>query len=197
MIGARASGKSRASRKLAARVGWTRISTDELLEARFGPIAAFVERFGWERFRKEESAVLQGISGERLVVDCGGGIVETPQNISRLRELGTVYWARAPVAFLKQRLARRKHRAGRPPLPGIPPEDEAVMVLERRTPLYREAAVADLWSTGASSADQAEAVETLLTAHFGPPLALTVAGRAWRTSAPASTPPLPRPGRSI
>ena len=178
LIGARASGKSRASRKLAARVGWTRISTDELLEARFGPIAAFVERFGWERFRKEESAVLQGISGERLVVDCGGGIVETPQNISRLRELGTVYWARAPVAFLKQRLARRKHRAGRPPLPGIPPEDEAVMVLERRTPLYREAAVADLWSTGASSADQAEAVETLLTAHFGPPLALTVAGRA-------------------
>ena len=128
LIGARASGKSRASRKLAARVGWTRVSTDELLEARFGPIAAFVERFGWERFRKEESAVLQGVTGERLVVDCGGGIVETPQNIPRLRELGTVYWARAPVAYLKQRLARPKHRAGRPALPGIPPEDEAVMV---------------------------------------------------------------------
>ena len=177
LIGARASGKSRASRKFAERVGWTRVSTDELLEARFGPIAAFVERFGWERFRKEESAVLQGISGERLVVDCGGGIVETPQNIPRLKELGTVYWARAPVAYLKQRLARPKHRAGRPALPGIPPEDEAVMVLERRTPLYREAAVADLWSTAASGADKEEAVETLLTAHFGPRLALTVAGR--------------------
>ena len=178
LIGARASGKSRASRKLAERVGWTRISTDELLEARFGPIPAFVERFGWERFRKEESAVLQGISGERLVVDCGGGIVETPQNIPRLRALGTVYWARAPVAFLKQRLSRPKHRARRPALPGIPPEDEAVMVLERRTPLYREAAAADLWSTAASGADKEEAVETLLTAHFGPRLALTVAGRA-------------------
>ncbi len=177
LIGARASGKSRASRKLAERVGWTRVSTDELLETRFGPIAAFVERFGWERFRKEESAVLQGVTGERLVVDCGGGIVETPQNIPRLKELGTVYWARAPVAYLKQRLARPKHRTGRPALPGIPPEDEAVMVLERRTPLYREAAVADLWSTAASGADKEEAVETLLTAHFGPRLALTVAGR--------------------
>ena len=177
LIGARASGKSRASRKLAERVGWTRVSTDELLETRFGPIAAFVERFGWERFRKEESAVLQGVTGERMVVDCGGGIVETPQNIPRLKELGTVYWARAPVAYLKQRLARPKHRARRPALPGIPPEDEAVMVLERRTPLYREAAVADLWSTAASDADKEEAVETLLTAHFGPRLALTVAGR--------------------
>ena len=177
LIGARTSGKSRASRKLAERVGWTRVSTDELLETRFGPIAAFVERFGWERFRKEESAVLQGVTGERLVVDCGGGIVETPQNIPRLKELGTVYWARAPVAYLKQRLARPKHRTGRPALPGIPPEDEAVMVLERRTPLYREAAVADLWSTAASGADKEEAVETLLTAHFGPRLALTVAGR--------------------
>ncbi len=176
LIGARASGKSRASRKLAERIGWPRISTDELLEARLGPIPAFVERFGWDRFREEEAAVLAGIAGERLVVDCGGGIVETPENIPRLRELGTVYWARAPVAVLRERLARPKHRAARPPLPGIPPEDEAVLVLERRTPLYREAAVCDLWSTASSGADQEEAVETLLTAHFGPRLALTVAG---------------------
>ena len=176
LIGARAAGKSRASRKFAERTGWTRVSTDELLVDRFGPIPAFVERFGWDRFRAEESAVLAGISGKRLVVDCGGGIVESPGNIPRLKNLGTVYWARAPAAVLRDRLSRPRQRAGRPPLPGIPPEEEAVMVLERRTPLYREAAVADLWSTAASGADEEEAVETLLTAHFGPRLALTVAG---------------------
>ena len=180
LIGARVSGKSRASRKLAERVGWTRVSTDELLVERFGPIPAFVERFGWEQFRKAESAVLADISGEQLVVDCGGGIVETPQNIPRLKDLGTVYWARAPVAVLRERLSRPRHRDSRPPLPGIPPEEEAMMVLERRTPLYRETAAADLWSTASSGADEEEAVEALLTAHFGPRIALTVAGATVR-----------------
>ena len=177
LIGTRASGKSRASRRLAKAVGWTRISTDELLEARFGPIPAFVERFGWERFREEETAILAGISGERLVVDCGGGIVETPENLPRLRKLGSVYWLRAPAAILRERLSRSKRRASRPPLPGIPPAEEAVMVLERRTPLYREAADSDLWSTASSSsAAEEEAVEALLAAHFGPRLALAVSG---------------------
>lgn len=176
LIGARASGKSRASRKLAERLGWTRISTDELLETRLGPISEFVERAGWDRFRKEESAVLADLSGERLVVDCGGGIVEDPGNIGRLRRLGTVYWVRAPVAYLKERLSRPKHRARRPPLPGIRPADEAVLVLERRTPLYREAAHCDIWSTAATRAAVAEGVETLLAAHFGPRLALVVSG---------------------
>lgn len=175
LVGARASGKSRAARRLAERVGWTRVSTDERLEASFGPIPHFVERFGWERFREEESAVLAAVSGERLVVDCGGGIVERPANLRRLRELGTVYWVRAPAAALRERLARPKHRAARPPLPGLASTDEVAAVLERRTPLYREAAAADAWS-GAEGQRDREAADALLTAHFGPPLALSAAG---------------------
>ena len=177
LVGARASGKSRASRKLAERLGWTRISTDERLEARLGPISDFVARAGWERFREEESGVLADVRGERLVVDCGGGIVEDPENVGLLRRLGTVYWVRAPAAHLKERLGRPKHRARRPLLPGIPPEEEALLVLERRTPLYREAADADLWSTASTGAALAEGVETLLAAHFGPRLGLVAAGR--------------------
>ena len=176
LIGARASGKSRASRRLAARTGWTRVSTDELLEARVGPIPEFVGRFGWKKFREEESAVLAGISGERLIVDCGGGIVETPQNLPRLRELGTVYWVRAPAAVLRERLSRPKHRKRRPALAGVPPAEEVALVLERRTPLYREAAEADAWSTASDREAIVEAVETLEAAHFGPPLALVVSG---------------------
>ena len=124
LIGARASGKSRASRRLAKRTGWTRVSTDELLEARVGPIPEFVAQFGWERFREEESTVLRGLTGERLIVDCGGGMVETPQNLSRLRELGTVYWVRAPAAVLRERLSRPKHAKRRPALVGgVPPAE--------------------------------------------------------------------------
>ena len=176
LVGSRASGKSRASRKLAEAVGWTRISTDELLEARVGPIPAFVERFGWERFREEERGVLAGMSGERLIVDCGGGIVENPGSIPRLRQLGTVYWIRAPAAVLRERLSRPKHRDSRPTLTGVPPAEEAALMLERRTPLYREAAESDVWSTASDGTAEEEAFETLLRAHFGPRLALTVSG---------------------
>ena len=176
LIGARASGKSRASRRLAERTGWTRVSTDELLESRVGPIPEFVEQFGWERFQEEESAVLEGLAGERLIVDCGGGIVETAGNIRQLGQIGTVYWVRAPAAVLRERLSRPKHRKRRPALPGIPAAEEVALVLERRTPLYREAAESDAWSTASHREAIVEAVETLLAAHFGPPLALVVSG---------------------
>ncbi|MXW39239.1 MAG: shikimate dehydrogenase [Acidobacteria bacterium] len=178
LVGSRASGKSRASRKLAEAVGWTRISTDELLEARLGPIPAFVERSGWERFREEERRVLADVTGERLIVDCGGGVVENPGSISRLRQLGTVYWIRAPAAVLRERLSRPKHRDSRPTLTGIAPAEEAALMLERRTPLYREAAESDVWTTASDGTAEEEAFETLLRAHFGPRLALTVAGAA-------------------
>ena len=176
LIGARAAGKSRASRRLAGAVGWTRISTDELLEGRLGPIPAFVERFGWERFREEERRVLASVTGKRLIVDCGGGIVENPGSIPRLRQLGTVYWVRAPAEVLRRRLSRPAHRLARPTLTGTPPAEEAALILERRTPLYREAAESDVWSRASDGMAEAEAFETLLRAHFGPRLALTVAG---------------------
>ena len=120
--------------------------------------------------------MLTGISGERLIVDCGGGVVETRQNLPRLRELGTVYWVRAPAAVLRERLSRPKHRKRRPALAGVPPAEEVALVLDRRTPLYREAAEADAWSTASDREAIVEAVETLLAAHFGPPLALVVSG---------------------
>lgn len=197
LIGARASGKSRASRRLAERTGWTRISTDELLETRVGPIPDFVERFGWDRFREQESAVLADISGEKLIVDCGGGIVETPGNIPRLRRLGTVYWVRAPAAVLRERLSRPKHAKRRPALArDVPLAEEVALVLERRTPLYREAAESDAWSTASHREAIVEAVETLQAAHFGPRLALVVAGgttselRAGLAAADAASGPL-------
>ena len=176
LVGARAAGKSRASRRFAAAAGWTRVSTDELLEERLGPIPSFVERCGWERFRDEESAVLAGISGERLVVDCGGGIVERAGNLRLLRALGSVYWIRAPLRTLEERLARPKNRRRRPPLPGADPAGEAAVVLERRTPLYREAADCDIWSAPARGVPGDEAADRLRRTHFGPRLALSVAG---------------------
>ena len=152
LVGARASGKSRASRRFAAATGWTRVSTDERFEAEHGPIPAFVARFGWERFRDEESRILRGIAGEHLVVDCGGGVVLRRENREALRRLGTVYWFRAPLEALRRRLSAAKGQKDRPPLHpasgrgGGDPAAEAAAVLREREPLYRAVADFDLWS---------------------------------------------------
>ncbi len=172
LIGARAAGKSRAARIAASRTGWKRVSTDERLEARLGPIPDFVARHGWEAFRDEETIELGSIAGEGLVVDCGGGVLERPRNLALLRGLGAVVWIRVPLAVIEARLGRSKHRDRRPPLlPGArDAAAEIPEVLARRTPAYREAADAEVWSDGDS-----EAGEQLVTAHFGPRLAVVAA----------------------
>lgn len=186
LVGARASGKSRASRQFAEDTGWTRVSTDERFEQAHGPIPEFVARRGWEAFREVESRLLASIAGERLVVDCGGGVVERRENREALRRLGTAYWVRAPLAVLEARLARPKHRSRRPPLlPGgggaADPAGEAARVLERRAPLYRSVADRDLWSAApGAEAEPAPrlAADALRAAHFGPGIALSVAAGA-------------------
>lgn len=189
LVGARASGKSRASRGFAEDTGWTRVSTDERFEEAHGPIPEFVARRGWEAFRGEESRLLAAIAGERLVVDCGGGVVERRENREALRRLGTVYWVRAPLAVLERRLARPKHRRRRPPLlapgPGgaeADPAEEAARILERRAPLYRSVADRDVWSAAPGAAEEEPsrrlAADALRAAHFGPGIALSVAAGA-------------------
>ena len=185
LVGARASGKSRASRQFAEDTGWTRVSTDERFEEEHGPIPEFVARRGWEAFREVEGRVLAAIAGERLVVDCGGGVVERRGNRDALRRLGTGYWVRAPLAVLEERLARPKHRSRRPPLlagNGEPdPAREAARILERRAPLYRSVADRDLWSAVPGAPGEPPprlAADALRAAHFGPGIALSVAAGA-------------------
>ena len=191
LVGARASGKSRASRRFAAATGWTRVGTDDLFEERHGPIPAFVARFGWERFRDEESRILREITGERLVVDCGGGIVLRRENREAIRRLGTAYWFRAPLPVLRARLSKAKGKRNRPPLLGPPggadrgdPATEAAAVLEQRAPLYRQVADFDLWSAappgpeappGTEPPAGMDAAAALAAIHFGPGIALSVA----------------------
>ena len=175
LIGARASGKSRLARQLAEKVGWKRVSTDDRITARWGPIADLVARAGWDRFRELEAAVLAEISGRRLVVDCGGGIVERNENLRRLRALGTVYWVRAPAAVLRERLARPRQRITRPLFAGVSAANEAAAMLARRTPRYRDAATADVWNGEPRTAAPEDAANALFEAHFGPRLALSVA----------------------
>ncbi len=169
LVGARGSGKSRAGRKLAAATGWELLGADARFEARHGPIGEFVAAHGWDAFRDRETETLGELAREspgRSVLDCGGGVVERRENRDLLRRLGTVYWVRAPLERLRDRIARKTTR---PSLTGRDPTAEIGEVLARRTPLYRAVAEADVWAeTGREAAD------ALRRAHFGPGIALSV-----------------------
>ena len=75
---------------------------------------------------------------DNIIVDCGGGIIERPENIPALRTNGIIFWLQASVDVIVSRIADGTER---PALTeGKSFTEEVSEVLDRRTPLYSEAA---------------------------------------------------------
>jgi shikimate kinase len=139
LIGFMGSGKSTLGRRLAAALGLDCIDLDAQLEAARGTSIASLWRQEGERgFRALELAVLRSLLESKpadCVVVTGGGVVETPEALPLLQQLGRVVWLRADPAACVARLGPA--RSARPLL-----DDEAAWKQRylRREPLYRAAA---------------------------------------------------------
>ena len=118
----------------------TKVSLDEKLADRIGNLQAFIKENGWEAFRDQETLLLKNLELSDLsyVIDCGGGIVEREENISLLKKLGKVFYIKAGVETIQERLQTTHARLS---LSGKQSFfDEIKNVLERRDPLYTKAA---------------------------------------------------------
>lgn len=118
----------------------TKVSLDEKLADRIGNLQAFIKENGWEAFRDQETLLLKNLelSDQSYVIDCGGGIVEREENISLLKKLGKVFYIKAGVETIQERLQTTHTRLS---LSGKQSFfDEIKNVLERRDPLYTKAA---------------------------------------------------------
>ena len=118
----------------------TKVSLDEKLADRIGNLQAFIKENGWEAFRDQETLLLKNLelSDQSYVIDCGGGIVEREENISLLKKLGKVFYIKAGVDTIQERLQTTHARLS---LSGKQSFfDEIKNVLERRAPLYTKAA---------------------------------------------------------
>ncbi|MGB3294267.1 MAG: shikimate kinase [Phormidesmis sp.] len=106
LIGMMGAGKTTIGRKLAGRLGYRFLDTDELIEQAAGqPITRLFEQSGEAAFRTLETQVLSQVAAHtRLVVATGGGIVTQPMNWSYLQH-GVVIWLDTPTAVLASRLA--------------------------------------------------------------------------------------------
>jgi shikimate kinase len=140
LIGYRGTGKSVVGRIVAEKLGMACIGMDARIVERAGiPIPEIVEKEGWAGFRDRETRLARDLaSRDNIVIDCGGGVIERPENVEALRSNATVFWLKASVDVIVERI---KDDTERPALvEGKTFTEEVAEVLERRTPLYRGAA---------------------------------------------------------
>ena len=105
-VGFIASGKTTVADALQAATGRPVVHVDAAVTARAGAtIVEIFAREGEAAFRDRELAELAALdAGRNLVVDTGGGLVETPAATELLRERGVVIWLDAPWEIHRTRL---------------------------------------------------------------------------------------------
>lgn len=143
LIGFMGSGKTVVGRRLAQRLGYTFVDTDQFIEGELGcTIADVFSIQGEAYFRALESRLAGRLRHlQNAVVSTGGGMPITPGNLERLRQAGAVVFLKASREDILKRLERDTRR---PVLKQGEPEtlDQRVeRLLSERLPIYGQADV--------------------------------------------------------
>jgi len=143
LIGYRGSGKTAVGRRLAERLGWDFIDTDQRVQERAGrTIREIFATDGEAAFRNLEAEVLdEACAGRRRVISAGGGAVLMRRNRKAIRAAGACVWLAALPEVLRRRIVNDEDSEGqRPPLTGQPALTEIQQVLQARLPVYEATA---------------------------------------------------------
>jgi len=148
------SGKSTVARLLCQSTGRPLAVSDVLVATAAGrSIADVFAQDGQEAFRSLEKEVLAGLDpGRNLVVDAGGGVVESPELVAMLRSRGVVIWLDTPWTILRERLDTGTGDPGRPLVEDLGWE-ELEQLHRRRRRLYAGAADFRLRAAGEPAAE--------------------------------------------
>ncbi len=149
LVGLSGSGKSTVARRLAERLGWRAVDSDELLEQRAGkPIPRIFAEDGEAAFRALESAALADACRDpRTAVATGGGVVTVAANWPVMRQDAlVVYLGASPETLLCRLEEQTRHDgqdvAARPLLAGADPAGALRAMMVRRAADYARADVA-------------------------------------------------------
>ncbi|MDR7481595.1 MAG: 3-dehydroquinate synthase [Armatimonadota bacterium] len=157
LVGPMGSGKSAAGRALADRLGWAFVDTDVLIADREGrSIAELFRERGEAGFRRVERAVVREVARRsRVVIATGGGAIVAPVSRRLLHAAGPVFYLRAPVEVLAERVGGDP---GRPLLGDDPRAALARLVVERERFYEADTVVID------GTAPLAEVVDAMVAA---------------------------------
>ena len=156
LIGYRGTGKSTVGMRLARRLNWDWIDTDNEVERRAArTIREIFATDGEQVFRQLEREVIADlVQRDRLVLSTGGGAVLNAESRCDLRSAGPVVWLMAPVQTIAQRILQDASTTSR--RPNLTPQGgiaEIREVLGQREPLYRECATIVVNTDGLKLAD--------------------------------------------
>lgn len=134
------SGKTEVGKRLAEKLGWNFIDTDDIIEKTDGrKIPEIFQIKGEKYFRKLESQTIETLQTYRnFVISTGGGIVLKKENAAGLKSVGPLVLLAVDPKTAFERLAGVKNR---PLIDVDDPEEKIREILEYRTPIYN--AVAD------------------------------------------------------
>lgn len=170
LLGYRGAGKTTVGQRVAARLGWSFVDTDQRIEATTGrSIREIFEHDGEAAFRRTEAAVIQQVlRGRKQVISVGGGAVLSPANRQALRAAALCVWLTAPAEELHRRiLGDPRSGVSRPPLTEGPALQEVRRLLAQREPLYAATAHHVVQTAGRSVEQVVDAVLKALTGRDG------------------------------
>lgn len=159
LIGFMGAGKTSVARRLARTCGIASVDMDTYLVRRAGrSVSEIFAEGGEDAFRALETEVLRelGEMPDALLISCGGGIVERPENVEAMRDLGVVVHLRVTVDEAEARISNKESR------PLFQDLDAARALRERRMPLYEAAADYSIDTEGKSIPQIASAVRRQL-----------------------------------
>lgn len=105
LIGMPGAGKSTVGAALARALGWERVDTDRLIEARAGcSLQAALEREGLAGFRALEASVVLGLDCRQTVISTGGSVVYSAGAMHHLGRLGPRIYLEVPLSVLQTRI---------------------------------------------------------------------------------------------
>ena len=140
LIGYRGSGKSTVGKILAQKLNFSFYSLDAQIEKQCQKsIVDFVAKQGWEAFRTIETQILKkALPFSNMILDCGGGVVEKEENRLLLKKEKKVFFLKAPLPVLYDRLKDKTNRPALTQNQNFLQEIEEVYL--RRLPFYQECA---------------------------------------------------------
>ncbi len=158
LIGFMGSGKSTVGRRLARRLGYGYIDTDQMVESKTGKkVAEIFKEEGEAVFRALERQIVEKASscGGRVIA-CGGGAVIDPENVLALKRNGALIYLKASQASLMKRLERGIEK--RPLLKGEDVEARIRELLKQRIKIYEDVADEVVNTDGLSPAGVVEEI---------------------------------------
>jgi shikimate kinase len=168
LVGLMGAGKTKVGRRLALRLGLPFFDSDEEIEIAAGEtIEEIFANRGERVFRVGERRVITRLLKKPVhVLATGGGAFMDPLTRAVIRKRAVSLWLRADLDVLVQRVARRSDR---PLLQAGDPRAILAELIERRHPIYAEAAVTINSGDGSPETTVNRAIAALLAC----PLILT------------------------